>query len=245
MGIIDKFRLDGKTAIVTGSGRGIGKAIALALGREGMNVVAVSRTQNEIEKTISEISAMGSNGLAIKADISKNDDIVMLVNTAVKKFGGIDVLVNNASVLKTDGIEKLNQEDWDLTMAVNVRGTAFLSKSVMELMKKNTSSYVVNICSTAALGAKPDVTSYCVSKYGVAGLTEALYKYGKNFNIRVSAIYPGVTDTEMLRNSDMTCSPDVLMKPEDIAYCVMFLLRSSDRMVVKEIIPWAVKFDII
>ena len=239
------MQLKGKTAIVTGSGRGIGKAIALALGAEGMNVVAVSRTLSETEKTVSEITAMGSGALAVRADISKIDEIKQLVDTAVKKFGGIDVLVNNASVLKTDGIEKLNQEDWDLAMSINVRGTAFLSKHVMEVMKANSSSYVVNICSTAALGAKPDVTAYCVSKYGVAGLTEALYKYGKNFNIRVSAVYPGVTDTEMLRNSDMTCSPDVLMKPEDIAYCVLFLLKSPERMVVKDIVPWATKFDII
>jgi len=239
------MQLKGKTAIVTGSGRGIGKAIALALGKEGMNVVAVSRTLLEIENTISEISAMGSSGLAVKADISKNEDINLLVKAAVKKYDGIDVLVNNASVLKTDGIENLNQEDWDLTMSINLRGTAFLSKSVMEVMKRNMASYVINICSTAALGAKPDVTSYSVSKYGVTGLTEALYKYGKNFNIRVSAIYPGVTDTEMLRNSDITCSPDVLMKPEDIAYCVLFLLKSSERMVVKDLVPWAAKFDII
>ena len=239
------MQLKGKTAIITGSGRGIGKAIALALGKEGMNILAVSRTLTEVEKTVSEITAMGCKGLAIKADISNNEDIDMLVNAAATKFGGIDVLINNASILKTDGIENLNLPDWDLAMSINLRGTAFLSKRVMEVMKKNTESYVINICSTAALGAKPDVTAYCVSKYGVTGLTEALYKYGKNYNIRVSAIYPGVTDTEMLRNSDMTCSPDVLMKPDDIAYCIIFLLKSPERMIVKEIVPWATKFDII
>jgi 3-oxoacyl-[acyl-carrier protein] reductase len=239
------MQLKGKTAVVTGSGRGIGKAIALALGGEGMNVVAVSRTLSEVERTAAEVSALGSGSLAVRADISRNGDIEALVGAAMDKFGAIDVLVNNAAILKTDGIENLNQEDWDLAMAVNVRGTAFLSRLVMEKMKANKESYVVNICSTAALGAKPEVTAYCVSKYGVAGLTEALYKYGKNYNIRVSAVYPGVTDTEMLRSSDMTCSPEALMKPEDMAYCVLFLLKSPQRMVVKEIVPWATKFDII
>lgn len=237
--------IKGKTAIVTGAGRGIGKAIALALGREGMNVVVASRTLKEVEQTALELSALGVRSIAVRADISVMADIDRLVNTTVEQFGSVEVLVNNAGVLMMDGIENLNQEDWDLTMAVNVRGTAFLSRAVMERMKQNEESYVINICSTAALGAKPEVTSYCVSKYGVTGLTEALYKYGKAYDIRVSAIFPGVTDTEMLQSADMPCTPDMLMKPEDIAYCVLFLLNSPKRMVVKEIVPWATKFDII
>jgi len=237
--------LRGKTAIVTGAGRGIGKAIALALGREGMNVAAVSRTLEEVEKTARELTVPGVRGIGIRADISAMADIGRLVDTVEERFGGIDVLVNNAGVLMPDGIENLSQKDWDLTMSVNVRGTAFLSRAVMERMKRNEESYVVNICSTAALGAKPEVTSYSVSKYGVMGLTEALYKYGKAYNIRVSAVYPGVTDTEMLQSANMHCTPDMLMKPEDIAYCVLFLLKSPKRMVVKEIVPWATKFDII
>ncbi|HWR22133.1 MAG TPA: SDR family oxidoreductase, partial [Feifaniaceae bacterium] len=231
----------GKTAIVTGAGRGIGKAVALALGREGMNVVAASRTLKEVERTARELIELGVKSVAVRADISVMEDIDRLADTAMETFGGIDVLVNNAGVLMADGIENLNQRDWDLTMAVNVRGTAFLSRAVMERMKQNDESYVVNICSTAALGAKPEVTSYSVSKYGVTGLTEALYKYGKAHNIRVSAVFPGVTDTEMLQSADMPCTPDMLMKPEDIAYCVLFLLKSPRRMVVKEIVPWATR----
>jgi 3-oxoacyl-[acyl-carrier protein] reductase len=237
--------LQGKTVIVTGAGRGIGKAIALSLGDEKMNVIVVSRTLKEIERTAAELMAKGVRSVAIKTDISKNDEIDILVNTVMREFGRIDVLVNNAGVLMTDGIDNLNQHDWDITMSVNVRGTAFLSRAVMNTMKSNEESYVVNICSTAALGAKPDVTCYSVSKYGVAGLTEALYKYGKEYNIRVSAVYPGVTDTEMLRSADMPCTSDVLMKPEDIAYCVLFLLKSPGRMIVKDIVPWATKYDTI
>ena len=237
------MELKGKNAIVTGAGRGIGREIALQLGAQGVNVLAVSRTLAEVERTAADISKMGVLGTALAADISNNEDIVRIVDAAQSAFGSIDILVNNAGVLMHDGIDDLNEADWDKTMSINVRGTAFLSRAVMLKMKANEESYVINISSTAALGAKPDVTSYSVSKYGVTGLTEALYKYGRDYNIRVSAIFPGVTDTEMLQSADMPCTQDMLMKPSDIAYCVLFLLRSPARMIVKEVVPWATKFD--
>ena len=110
-------------------------------------------------------------------------------------------------------------------------------------MIEQKNGYIINISSTAAIVVPPAITSYGISKKGVLGLTEAMYEAGKKYNVRVSTILPGVTDTEMLRGVISDESPDMWMLPEDISYCVMFLLNQSSRMIVKEITPWAVRHD--
>lgn len=234
-----------KNALVTGAGRGIGRAIALALAKEGVNTVVCARSLDALEKTAELCRAHGVKSVALKADLSSAAAVRDAADAAIEALGGIDILVNCAGVCPTDGIENVTEEEWDTVMDTNFKGVFFLSQRILAHMKEKGDGYIVNINSTVALGAKPGVAVYSASKYGLEGITAALYQDAKRHGIRVSSIYPGVTDTEMLRAQadTMPSPPEHWMKPEDIAYCVMFLVKSSPRMVVRDIVPWAQKYD--
>lgn len=234
----------GKIAIVTGSGHGIGRQIALDLAVRGVNLILCSRNYRELAEVSEEAKKSGIRCIPVEADLSTGVGIQKVIDAAVNQFGTIDILVNNAGVMFHDGIEGVTEKGWDLTFAVNAKATMFLSQKAMPYMQHSGGGYIVNICSTVALGAKPEVTSYSASKYAVMGISEALYKAGKRFGIRVSSIYPGVTDTPLLRRAeDRPCPPEKWLQPEDISRCVLFLLTSPERMVIKDIVPWSTGFD--
>lgn len=237
------MNLKNKAAVITGASRGIGKAIALALAKEGCNLVVCARNESQLLKLKEEAESYGIQCEITAADLRRMGSIRKVMDLAVEKFHNIDILINNAGVIIKDGIFGVTEEDWDLTMDVNLKAQFFLSQCTLEEMKKTGQGYIINISSTVALGAKPDVTSYSISKYAIVGLSEALYQEAKKHNVKVSTIYPGVTDTEMLRSQDMPCEPSQWMLPEDIAECVLFLLKSSNRMVIKDIVPWSTKYD--
>lgn len=238
------MELKNKTAIITGASRGIGKGIALALAKEGCHILAAARDEQRLDGLKAQTQAFGVRCETAAVDLRRMSDIQKLLSTAEKSFGTIDILINNAGVIYSDGITGVTEEQWDETMVVNLKAQFFLAQGALACMKNNTDGgYIINISSTVALGAKPGVTSYSVSKYGVMGMSEALYQEAKSFGVKVSTIYPGVTDTEMLRSQDMPCGPSQWMLPEDIADCALFLLKTSSRMVIKDIVPWSTGYD--
>lgn len=237
------MNLSGKTAIVTGAGRGIGEAISLALAKEGCNIVACARNRQNLNALASKVEALGARCTIVSVDLREISSIEQIL-LAAEQFGSVDILINNAGVIHNDGIIGVTQAEWDETMDVNLKAPFFLAQAVFECMKERAQGgYIIQISSTVALGAKPGVTSYSISKYGAMGMVEALYQEAKQFGIKVSTIYPGVTDTEMLRGQNMPCGPEQWMLPEDIADCVLFLLRTSGRMIVKDIVPWSTGYD--
>ncbi len=237
------MELKGRTAIVSGASRGIGREIALSLAKEGCNLVVCARSAEKLAALKQEAEGYGVRCEAVAVDLRSMDSIRAVIRTAVETFGSVDILVNNAGVIVNDGILGVTEQDWDMTMDVNLKAQFFLAQGALKHMKEKGEGYIINISSTVALGAKPGVTSYSVSKYGVMGMSEALYQEAKGYGIKVSTIYPGVTDTEMLRGQDMPCGPEQWMLPSDISDCVLFLLKSSSRMVVRDIVPWATGYD--
>ena len=238
------MELKNKTAVITGANRGIGKGIALALAQEGCNLVAAARDEQRLNELKAQTEAFGVRCETAAIDLRRMSDIRALLDSAAKAFGTIDILINNAGVIYNDGIAGVTEEQWDATMDVNLKAQFFLAQGALAHMKNNLDGgYIINISSTVALGAKPGVTSYSVSKYGVMGMSEALYQEAKNHGVKVSTIYPGVTDTEMLRSQDMPCGPAQWMLPKDIADCALFLLKTSSRMVIKDIVPWSTGYD--
>ena len=237
------MELKGRTAIVSGASRGIGREIALSLAKEGCNLVICARSQDRLETLKSEAEEYGVRCEAVAVDLRSMKSIRRVIDTAAAAFGSVDILINNAGVIVNDGILGVTEEDWDMTMDVNLKAQFFLAQGALKHMKERGEGYIINISSTVALGAKPGVTSYSVSKYGVMGMSEALYQEAKHYGVKVSTIYPGVTDTEMLRGQDMPCGPSQWMLPSDIADCALFLLKSSSRMVVKDIVPWSTGYD--
>ena len=228
-------RLEGKVAIITGSNRGIGKGIAIALAKEGCRVVVSSYEHGKDgDEAVNEIKKMGSDAVFVKADVSKERHVRNLVKYAVKKFGRLDIMVNNAGILVLGTVSQLTEKDWDRQMAVNLKGVFFSMKyAVEQMLKQGKGGRIINVSSIAGIVGFPGISAYCASKGGVTELTrEAALDYAKN-GITVNAINPGVIVTDMTkgmlgdkatRDSLMANTPvGRFGKPEDIGNAAVFL----------------------
>ena len=227
--------LKGKKAIVTGGGRGIGRAIALALADNGCDVAVVSRTRDEIERTANEITMFGSQGIAIQADVSDPLDVEFMVSKTIETFGTIDILVNNAGIAIFKPFINLTIDDWDRTMSINLRGAFLCAQEVVKRMIAQGSGTIVNICSSASKKAYPNQLAYIASKHGMMGLSKALSIELKPYNIKVHAICPGGVDTKLTADARPEVDRSDRMRPEDIAHIVIMLLTMHDRTTVDEV----------
>ena len=185
------------TAIVTGAGRGIGKETALMLAKKGMNVAVCSRTQSEIDGVVDEIKSMGANVLGIKCDVGVASDADKFVKAAVKQFGGVDVLVNNAGVAILKQLIDTTEQEWDETINSNLKSSFLCSKAVLPYLLRQKSGAIVNVSSGAGKSGFENLSAYCASKFGMMGLMESLAWEVASTRIRVMAICPGDVDTVM------------------------------------------------
>jgi len=229
------MKLDNKTAIVTGSRRGIGRAIALALAKEGANVVVSDISQEDCEKVVNEVKGLGRRGLALKCDVTSKADVEVMVTRTVAEFGKLDILVNNAGIIAFKPFLELTDEDWDNLMNVNLRGQFICAQVAAKEMMKNKWGRIINIASISSGGcgiAFPLVAHYTASKGGVIALTEALALELTSQGTNVNAICPGAIDTDMAKGvKDSGELERVLIRipkgrlgqPEDIANLAVFL----------------------
>ncbi len=197
------MKLEGKVAIVTGASRGIGKAIALALAKEGAHVVVAARTEREggplpgtIHKTADEIRALGRYGLAIKTDITKEESVEELARRTLLEFGAIDILVNNAGINFPGKVLDIPVKRWDLVIAVNLRGTFLCTKAVLPTMVKRRSGSIINLSSVVGTRMIMFDVAYGVAKAAIERFTHGLAEELKEYNIAVNALCPSLTDTE-------------------------------------------------
>ena len=193
--------LAGQVTIVTGGGRGIGRAIALRFAQEGSAVLLAARTQSQVDAVAAELKAAGHKAAVLAADVSQESDCQAIVSAARKQFGRIDILVNNAGVLgPVKSVEEVSPNEWDEVIAVNLRGPFLLSRLVLPEMYQRGSGAVINISSVAAKGAFQWNSPYAASKAGLVGLTRTLAAEAARKGVRVNAICPGpVAETEMSR----------------------------------------------
>lgn len=233
------MELKGKTAIVTGSARGIGEGIALVLAREGANIVVNSRKQEDCADVVNKIVSMGGKAIAVGADVSKKADVTVLVAKTVEHFGAVDILVNNAGVESMPClIQDLSEEQWDRVLAVNLKGVFLCCQAVVPQMMKQGKGRIVNISSVAGirmtfLGSM----DYTVSKYGVAGLNQHLAWELADANITVNTVCPGGVQTPLLEAATTPEYREMIVKRlvplgrfttiEEIGEAVSFL--ASDR----------------
>jgi len=182
-----------RTAIITGSGRGIGKETAIILARHVKNIVVCSRTKNEIDEVVNEIRDMNGhvNVLGQKCDVSISSQVNSLVKSVVDRFGGesIDILVNNAGVAFDKKLVDTTEDDWDQTINTNLKGAFLITKAVLPHMIQRKSGTILNVNSGAGKAGFSDLSSYCASKFGLAGLAESLSLEVKMYNIRVMTIF--------------------------------------------------------
>lgn len=191
------MKLENKVAIVTGSGRGIGKETAVLLAKEGCSVVITARTHEEINETAKEIIKNGGVAFAVKADMCNSKDVRSLVKKTISKLGTIDILVNNAGILIKKPLIETSEKEWDSLIDTNLKGAFLCTKEVLPFMTKQKSGTIVNISSGAGRRGVAGLAAYCASKFGVIGLTESVAKEAVKDNVRVYAICPGLVATQM------------------------------------------------
>jgi len=192
------LKLEGKTAIVTGSGRGIGSAIALAMAEEGADIVVLSRTWSEVAETAAKVNDLGRRSLTLDVDVSKIEQVERMVKSAMQEFGKIDILVNCAGVQGPIGPLVENESaEWIKTMNINLIGTFLCCKAVLPVMIEQRRGKIINFSGGGACEPRPRFSAYAVSKAAVVRLTETLAEEVKEFNIQVNAIAPGAINTRM------------------------------------------------
>lgn len=216
-------RLDGQTAIVTGGGTGIGRGLALALAREGANVVICGRRQAPLEETVAAIKDIGDNALYVQADVSDTNDVSRLVGTTVDEFGTVDVLVNNAGIGGSAPIHEHDIETWDEVMAVNLRGPFLMARAVLPLMRRQRGGHIVNVSSESGLEHYAGNGAYGVSKHALNDLGEYIQRENQELGIRVDTVCPGMVVTEMTERSP-GLDHDKCLYPGDIADLVIWLV---------------------
>ena len=213
-----------RTALVTGSTRGIGKETTLLLLKKGLNVIISSRSQDSVDNVIEEIldksPSKKENILGLKCDVSKHSEVKTLVDVSVKRFGRIDVLVNNAGIVYFKCLLDTTEEEWDKTIDTNLKGVFLFTKEVLPYMIENKSGVIINVSSGAGKYGFPNLSAYCASKFGVIGLTESVAKEVTDNNVKIMAICPGGVDTQMIKDIfkvGYNASNRNLMKPEEVA----------------------------
>ena len=187
--------LEGKVGVITGGGRGIGRAIALDFAKNGADVVVAARTVTEIEKVADEARALGREALAVPTDMTKDSDIKNLITKAQEKFGKIDILVNNAGVSGPAFVMDMKTEDWDRTINVNLRGVFIATREALKVMKPQKSGRIISISSGFGIEGQPTLSAYGASKAGVILFSDALAKELRW--VKVYVINPGLIDTKL------------------------------------------------
>lgn len=232
------FDFTGKVAIVTGAGKGVGVGIASWLADAGADVVVMSRTQSDLDKVVSDIEAMGRKGLAVTGDVSKSADVNRMVQSAVEKFGRIDILVNNAAIFPYYNFFDLTEEQWDQVQNINIKGMFLCCQAVArQMVKQGNGGKIVNIASIE--GEFPLTAGrvhYHASKGAVINFTRGLAKELAEYKINVNAVAPGMTETPGLENAMGGWKPDAITgriplgrlgTPDDIAKTVLFMASDA------------------
>jgi 3-oxoacyl-[acyl-carrier protein] reductase len=232
--------LKNKNALITGAGKGIGKAIAIALAKEGVNVILVSRTQTDVDQLAIETSHLGVKSLALSADVSDINSINKAVEKALAEFKTIDILINNAGIASFGKFLELEPEAWEKIIQVNLMGTYYTTRAVIPNMIERQTGDIINISSTAGLNGNALTSAYSASKFAVLGLTDSLMQEMRKHNIRVTALTPSTVATDMAKDLNLTDgNPEKVMQSEDIAELIIAQLKLSRRVFIKNSSIWS------
>lgn len=243
--------LSGKTALVTGASRGIGKAIALSLAGAGAKVACVARSVDKLAETVAEIEAAGGAAEAIPCDVADSEAATKLVEDLGERWGKLDILVNNAGITRDTLLPRMSDDDWDSVIATNLRSVFLFSRAAASVMMRAKWGRIINISSTSGLGANPAQSNYSASKAGVIGFTRTVAKElaSKRRKITVNAICPGFIATDMTAALKEAAGEDAVMdrikaavplqrqgEAEEVADAVLFLASDSAAYITGQVL---------
>jgi 3-oxoacyl-[acyl-carrier protein] reductase len=234
--------LQGKTALITGAGKGLGKAIALALAAEGVSLALLARTESDLKEVAAEAKKINKD-IKINyttADIGNNDSVIAAVALLKKDAGDIDILVNNAGTGKFGSFMDLEVSDWEQIIQTNLLGSYYMIRAILPEMKARKNGDIVNISSSAGLKGAPVTSAYSASKFGLIGLSESLMMEVRKENIRVLTMMPSTIATELSINLKLTDgNPDSVLQPEDFAELLVAHLKLPRRALVKDVVLYS------
>ena len=239
------MNLKGKNVLVTGGSRGIGRAVALELAREGANV-ALTYISNEdrAKEVIGEVESYGVKGLAIKADVSNEEEVNSMIEIVNSEIGGIDILVNNAGITKDNLLIRMKTKDWDDVINTNLKGVYLCTKAVVRGMMKKRYGKIVNIASVVGISGNAGQGNYSASKAGIIGFTKSIAKELGGRGININGVAPGFVETDMTNVLNEKIKEEMLnqiplkrfARPEDIADVVAFLCSEKANYITGQII---------
>lgn len=232
--------LKGKVALVTGAGKGIGRAIAIALAQEGVNVGLMARSVKDLEAVAAELSAIGVKSAIASADISDIYAVNVAVENIQTALGNIDILINNAGIGTFGKFLELSPEVWEQHMKVNLFGVYYTIRAVLPQMIERKIGDIVNVSSTAGLKGAAITSAYSASKFALMGLTDSLMQEVRKHNIRVTAMAPSTVVTDLAISANLiNNNEERLMHPEDFAELIIAQLKLNRRVFVKESSIWS------
>ncbi|SIN73497.1 3-ketoacyl-ACP reductase [Chitinophaga niabensis] len=233
--------LKGKKALITGGGKGIGRAIAIALAKEGVDIGLMGRTSSSLEATAKEVAALGVKVTYATADVGDINAVNAAVQQVTKDLPEIDILINNAGIASFGGFMDLEPADWENIVRVNLLGVYYVTRAILPGMIGRKSGDIINVSSTAGQRGAPLTSAYSASKFGLLGLTESLMLEVRKHNIRVSALTPSTIATDMAIELKLTDgNPEKVMQAEDLAEFVVAQLKLNRRVLVKSAGLWSV-----
>jgi 3-oxoacyl-[acyl-carrier protein] reductase len=240
------MKLAGRVALVTGGGRGIGRCTALALAREGAAVGVTARSADQLDQTVNLIREAGGTALAVPADVSHRDEVNAAVRQVAETLGPIDILVNNAGVARFASVLDSTEEDWRTMFEVNALGALFCVQAVLPSMIERRQGWIISVSSTTGIKGYPEQSAYCASKHALMALAKVLALETQEHGIRVHAICPATTDTDMVRGVRTIDGPSEWIKPEEIAETVVFLASFDGNAMIDNVVvrrypttPWS------
>jgi 3-oxoacyl-[acyl-carrier protein] reductase len=227
--------LTGKIALVTGAGKGIGKAIAIALSKEGVHVGLLARTEKDIQAVAQEVRELGVKASFATADVGNRAEVEAAISKIQSALGPVDILINNAGTATFGKFLELEPDVWENQIKVNVFGVYYATRAVLPQMIERKTGDIINISSTAGKSGSPVTSAYSASKFAVFGLSESLMQEVREHNIRVTAMAPSTVVTELAQSANLiTGDPQRVMHPEDFAELIIAQLKLNRRVFVKE-----------
>ena len=233
-------KLTGRVALVTGAGKGIGKAIALALAHEGVHVGLLARSTEQLEAVATEVRALGAKASVAPADVADETAVNAAVAHIAGELGPIDILINNAGIGTFGPFLEMPVADWERIIRVNLLGAYYVTRAVLPAMLARKAGDIINVASTAGQRGAAGTSAYSASKFALLGFTESLMQEVRKSNIRVSALTPSTVATELAIDNKLTDgNPDKVMQPEDLAEFVVSQLKLNRRIFIKEAGMWS------